>query len=277
MATSTKRSRYNVQSPRNRLGDPQVLEAFLQATLAFLEAGKKDEVDSPDALQVTTQQLVAEEKTLSQRLWDQNSDLADAAWETQFIQGIAHGNLDPNDFGHYTVQDAAYCNAATDNLQFLTDKVEATHLEAFIKGPYESYKKYTDYLYETWFLKPDGADLGPAAQSYVDLENEIAHNEEALYYLVSMIPCLRLWAYLAIKMKNEGYNKDSNIYKFWIDDNGDNEYKSAEKVESVVNRYSDLGRIDEEKAKWFYRKCMYGEVNFFKSACDEPLLIIPPQ
>ncbi|XP_019617645.1 PREDICTED: uncharacterized protein LOC109464968 [Branchiostoma belcheri] len=275
MATSTKRSRYNVQSPRNRLANPRVLKAFLQATIAFQKAGKKDEVDSPDVLRATAQQRVADEKTLSERLWDQNLDLVDAAWDTKFIQGIAHGNLDPNDYGQYTVQDAAYCNAATDNLQFLTDKVQGAPLEEFFKGQYEGYKGYTQELYESWFLKPDGADLGPAAQAYVDLEHEIAHNEEALYYLVSMIPCLRLWPYLAKMMEKGGYDKESNIYKFWIEDNGS--YKSAEEVEEVVDGCSLSGLINEEKANQIYRKCMYGEVNFFKSACDEPLLIIPPQ
>eukprot|EP00058_Branchiostoma_floridae_P016387 XP_002601875.1 hypothetical protein BRAFLDRAFT_75908 [Branchiostoma floridae] len=233
------------------------------------EERQKDEADSP-VLQPTAIEQVSTtaRETFSEALWKENLDLAEQAWNTQYIKGIASGTLDPRDFGHYTVQDAAYCNASTHNLKFLMDTIKHRSLRQFFEGQYKDYKKYTQDLYDQWFLKPDGADLGEAAQWYVNLENKVAHEEGGpLYYLVAMIPCLRLWPYLANKMKrankmkDEGDDKDSNIYKFWIDEN--DSYQGAEEVEAVVNAYSSL--IDRQKASKIYRECMYGEVNFFRS------------
>ncbi|CAH1265317.1 Hypp3161 [Branchiostoma lanceolatum] len=247
MADSTMRSKLSVHSPRSRLEQPHFLQAFLEATV-------KQQVDS------------AVGETLSELLWKENFDMAGKAWDTQYIQGMAFGTLDPRAFGHYTVQDAAYCKSSTDNLKFLVDKMDDDSLKKFFEGRYESYKRYTKELYDQWFLKPDGADLGKAAKWYVDLEYKVAQ-EGGLYYLVAMIPCLRLWPYLAKKMKAE----DGNIYKFWIDENGS--FHGAEKVEKVVNAHASS--IDSQKASRIYRKCMYGEVNFFRSACGQPLLNIP--
>ncbi|XP_066284642.1 uncharacterized protein [Branchiostoma lanceolatum] len=144
MAASSKRSKLSVQSPRSRLGKPHFLKDFLQAT---------DEVDSPAVQQAAVKEQVdsAARETLSERLWKENAGLAEAAWNTQYIQGIAFGTLDPNDYGHYTVQDAAYCHASTENLKLL--QAQNQWLNNFFKGQYESYKDYTQELYDQWCLK----------------------------------------------------------------------------------------------------------------------------
>ncbi|XP_066284163.1 uncharacterized protein [Branchiostoma lanceolatum] len=213
----------------------------------------------------------AAQDTLTDLLWKENSDLADAAWKTKYIQGIASGTLDPRNFGNYTVQDAAYCSANTDNLKFLMDKTGNESLKTFFESQYEEFRNETESLYNQWSLKPGGSDLGAAAKWYVDVEYKVAHEEDPLYYLVAMIPCYRLWPYLANKMQAEGDDKASNIYKFWIEEYGS--FKSAEGVESEVNKASAL--IDHQKASQIYHSCMVGEVNFFRSVCDEELLPFP--
>ncbi|XP_035676371.1 uncharacterized protein LOC118415722 [Branchiostoma floridae] len=179
MAAANKRGKLSVKSPRGRLGQPHFLKAFLQER-------QKDEVDSP-VLQATAIEQVSTtaRETFSEALWKENLDLAEQAWDTQYIKGIASGTLDPRDFGHYTVQDAAYCNASTHNLKFLMDTIKHRSLRQFFEGQYKGYKKYTQELYDQWFLKPDGADLGEAAQWYVNLENKVAHEEGG--------PCTTWW------------------------------------------------------------------------------------
>ncbi len=44
----------------------------------------------------------------AQKLFSESMDLANEALDTQFIQGIKAGTLDPTVYGGYTVQDAAY-------------------------------------------------------------------------------------------------------------------------------------------------------------------------
>ena len=56
---------------------------------------------------------------------DPNSEIIrNRAKESKFIQGMAKGSLDPDVYGGYMVQDAAYCFNAVDSYERAAEKVQ---------------------------------------------------------------------------------------------------------------------------------------------------------
>ncbi len=198
-------------------------------------------------------------------LWDQSQDLAQAALESDYIQGIAKGTLKPDAYGQYSVQDVAYCHHGLEDWR--TAAARATHpaFKAFAQARVESWVKYTKETYSAWHIEdPSAVTLCDAAQAYADFESEVARTYDPIYAAVVMTPCDRLWSWLAQQLAPEA--TPTNLYTFWIKENtGDS---GARHLERIIDANADL--LDESTALEVFRRAMLGEVNFFRSACGQP-------
>ena len=103
---------------------------------------------------------------------DPNSGIIrNRAKESKFIQGMAKGSLDPNVYGGYMVQDAAYCFNAVDSYERAAEKMQEVGKPEFsllYRTQSESFKRYNHDFLQKWRLRnSDSVAMGPAAATYV--------------------------------------------------------------------------------------------------------------
>lgn len=213
----------------------------------------------------------------SWKLWLASHDLAQLALATHYIQGIKNGNLHPDDYGQYTVQDAAYCyNALAD---YLTIQNRARdeglpNLASFAAARAASYESYNQQFLNEWHITSgDAVKPGEAARTYIQLEHNVAQHLEPIYGVIAMLPCDELWPWLATELKP--HHTPENVYGFWIQENGD--WHGAYRLDNFIDTWfaTHPETYNWELALYVMRSCMTCEVNFFRSACGQDLLAMP--
>lgn len=244
------------------------LQPLKPTTTPFLTSGTR----LFSAVSVSTPPLITGTKTtgelpLTEKLWNASVSIAQKSLTSCFINGIANANLNPNDYGKYTVQDVIYCYKATQNLKLLLENPDNDSYKPFLENRIASYEKYTKFLFEQWNIgDPSAIKLGEAAELYIVYQEHIFKNCDILYALISMLPCEMLWTWLANQL--EGNISDTNVYSFWISDNMGTE---PGKIGTFLNNNSVS--IDFAVALPIFLNCMRGEYNFFCSPCGELDLI----
>eukprot|EP00057_Strongylocentrotus_purpuratus_P005039 XP_003730066.1 PREDICTED: uncharacterized protein LOC764526 isoform X1 [Strongylocentrotus purpuratus] len=254
--SALKRSPRNVRSPRSTAA---MVKHLPSAVAALLQSGKGPakltKVDTPDGVKAVP---------LADWLWDKSQVQAQAALDTDFIQGIKSGLLDPTNYGGYTVQDAVYCDNATDYFGIAEMKACDKELKEFIAARIKSYAEYTEIMFKEWYIKhPKGIAMGDAAASYSKFELGVATKEEPFYLLIAMLPCEKLWGWLAQEIKS-GIN-DTNVYSFWIQDNLPGSHTLANYIDENAENF----KVDLKKAMKIYKDGMQCEVDFFTSGTIE--------
>ena len=214
-------------------------------------------VAGPASPQKTTVPLAA-------KLWEGSQDLAQAAFESEYIQGIKKGSLDPNLYGQYSVQDVAYCHYGLDDWRCAAARAIHPEMKHFAQARIKSWTTYAQETYKAWHIAdPKAIRLSAAAQAYADFESEVARTYEPVYAAVVMTPCDRLWSWLAHELASA--KMETNLYNFWIEENTDD--SGALHLERFIN--ANANSLDESKALAVFRRAMLGEVNFFRSACGQ--------
>ena len=86
-----------------------------------------------------------------------------------------------------------------------------------------------------------------------------------------------MWPWLATTLAAEKKAEKipPNIFDFWISDNAawGGSYRLDNFIDAWFKAYPDV--YDEALANFVMRSCMTCEVNFFRSACAQPLLPMP--
>ena len=135
------------------------------------------------------------EDSLFWKLWNQNVKIAKEALNTDFVQGIKNGTLDPVTYGSFNVSDAYYCFHGADDYQTAVGKANSPGLKAFLQKKYEGYESYNATFPTTWHIKDaDGIQPSDVCEQYAEFESSVAQNQEPIYTLIAMIPCEYLWA-----------------------------------------------------------------------------------
>lgn len=213
----------------------------------------------PEMLLETTNFLKIDGDQISKIMWKAAFSTAEQALLTCHIQGIKYGDLNPNDYGRYTVQDAIYCYRATEQYKILAERATDAQIKLFAEKRYESYQKYTKDLFDQWCITdPSGIKLSPQLDEYINYKSEILKTHSDIYFLVANIPCLRLWTWLANQLQNRLVGP-ANLYSFWIQDNLSDQ--SAIRLENFVD--SKESQLDNQEAITIYQMCMKGELAFF--------------
>lgn len=233
--------------------------------------------DHPAIAQLKISTRRPPEDSISWKLWIACADIACEALATEYMQGIKHGTLDPGSYGQYTVQDAAYCYNAQDDYRTMEARAKAARLPelaAFAQARYEGYQSYNTSFLGTWHIASGDAVVpGEAAQAYINFEHHVANDLEPIYGIIAMIPCDELWPWLATELQPDAIA--SNLYSFWISENDD--WHGAFRLDNFVDAFfaTHPETYDAAEALFVMRSCMTCEVNFFRSACGQPLLPMP--
>ena len=192
-----------------------------------------------------------------------------AAKESKFIQGMAAGTLDPDDYGGYMVQDAAYCFNAVTAFDQAAQQMQLNGKPEFAllyRVQSESFKGYNQEFVKTWRLKsPDSVLMGPAAEMYVGYESSLSL-QDPKYLCIAMLPCVMLWPWLAGELI-DSVDK-SNPYFGWFEDNKPDP-NDRSRLEKFVDYFFE--HDEKEKCQVIFHEGMVNELNFFRDACDETL------
>ena len=195
------------------------------------------------------------------KMWNACTQISQAALETQFIQGIKQGNLDPVEYGGFNISDAYYCFNGAQDYQEAESRAQDALLKAFLLAKYKSYDKYNQEFPTVWHLK-DAAGVVPTevCRQYSDFESSIAAHQDPIYAVVVMLPCEYLWAWLASQLAPPS---PGNLYAPWITGNHDPSggFAMGNFIDSYQAQYPDS--IDEAQAIAIYTQAMeYEQKNF---------------
>lgn len=195
--------------------------------------------------------------------------IRNAAKESKFIQGMASGTLDPDDYGGYMVQDAAYCFNAVEAFDHAAKQMQLHGKPEFsllYRVQSESFKQYNQEFVKTWRLKnTDSVVMGPAADMYVGYESALSR-QHPKFLAIAMLPCTMLWPWIAGELIGS-VNKKNPYYGWFEDNKPDPSHKS--RLEKFVDFF--FSPEEKEKSLVIFHEGMINELNFFRDACDETL------
>ena len=191
-------------------------------------------------------------------------EISNMCYNTDYIQGIREGTLDPNIYGNFNVSDAYYCYAGAKDYEEAAKRAhDEPELMGYLAEKARSYQKYNDSFKDTWRLtRPESILPTQATKAYSDWETNIAKNEDPIYTLIAMLPCSYLWAWLAEKLNGE-HVSDKNIYAFWIKENLS--FGGSYRIGNFLDAYNKAhpGEIDEAKAELIYTEGLKHELANF--------------
>ena len=192
------------------------------------------------------------------------------AKESEYIQGMVKGILDPNVFGGYTVQDAAYCFNAVDPYERAAEKMQEVGKPEFsllYRTQSESFKSYNQYFLQTWRLQnTDSVAMGPAAATYVGYERALSQNDPK-YLCIAILPCTMLWPWIAGQLIASV--EKNNPYYVWFDENKPSDQSHLERF--VDHFFVQVEPEEQQKCLSIFQEGLVNELNFFRSACDQTL------
>ena len=198
-----------------------------------------------------------------------SENVRDAVLRTKFFQKMINNTLQPEEYGGYMVQDAAYVYDAINAFQIAAEKSQANDslprdFALFYRGMAESFTNYYSYFSLKWKLRNSkSVIMGPAAATYVAFEMKLARTN-AKFLSIGILPCDMLWPLVARQL-NDLVDK-SNVYRSWVDDNHTEKGSSSSTQDFVKKYFTEDDRVISEE---IFNEGMINELNFFLSACDE--------
>lgn len=164
------------------------------------------------------------EDSLFWQMWRAGSDIAEKALNSDFIQGIKAGDLDPIQYGAFNLSDIYYCFKSAADYKVAADKAEHPVFKDYLLKKQQSYDKYNQSSLQTWSLNgPESVRPIEITKKYSEFEGSVARGssnlgdvEDPIYTLIVQLPCEYLWAWLAQQLVNY---TDNNIHADWITSN----------------------------------------------------------
>src|SRR6266568_1791756 len=143
---------------------------------------------------------------LAERLWADNSDLAQAALAHPLVRGLADGSLPRQQFQFYVAQDAFFLEAFARAYAFaLARSPDRDGLEAFyrlIGGVLEELRLHTTYA-ARWHVNLQDVEPSPATLAYTEFLITTASANSLGEICAAMTPCMRLYAFLGQSLAAE--------------------------------------------------------------------------
>uniref|UniRef100_A0A3Q2E4C6 Uncharacterized protein n=1 Tax=Cyprinodon variegatus TaxID=28743 RepID=A0A3Q2E4C6_CYPVA len=159
------------------------------------------------------------------------------------------------------IQDIYYLANVTDMLEVMSNKDMPEDLKEFMKGRYQSYDRFRIQMLKTFNLNGvDGIKVTEAMKGYLAEYQRIMVEEEPIMFAVSLLPCNRLWVWIANQL-NIGYG---NAYWSWKKNNMGGK---PEKYKDLLSKY--LTAKNFKKANKIFRNQMGNELQFFKASLNQ--------
>ena len=203
--------------------------------------------------------------SLSQTLWKENEDLAQAALGHRFVRGIGDGSLPLERFQSYVAQDVffleSFARAYALALAHSPDRDSMSNFAELVMGVLEELELHGSYA-EKWSVRLDGVVPAGATLAYTDFLLSTAALKSVGETCAAMTPCMRLYAFLGRSLaKEEGQDQD-NPYAQWIATYSDPEFDAlAATLERLLDRYAS----DPPSTRSAYRRAMELEIAFFEA------------
>uniref|UniRef100_A0A8C2AWG2 Si:ch1073-67j19.2 n=1 Tax=Cyprinus carpio TaxID=7962 RepID=A0A8C2AWG2_CYPCA len=194
-------------------------------------------------------------------LWEQNKDIANKTIGLDFLRQMENGSLQAERYVNFTIQDIGYLLEVTKMLKKMSAKVfQPSDIKDFMKGRYSSYKRYADIILKQYFFKGEPPiEQTPAMKKYLAYYRNLMDNEEPLYFAVGLLPCARLWVWLAKNLNTPS----TNAYYTWkVENMGGHPEKH---YRALLNKYLNTTKT-VEKANAIFRAQMQNEHDFFFSS-----------
>ena len=203
------------------------------------------------------------EQRLSQQLWQDNLDLAEACLAHPFVQGLADGSLSDERYALFAQQDHFYLDAYARSYAFgvihAPDWQTRRQFGRLLSGILSEGTLHENTAPELGVSLDDVQPL-PAAREYTDFLLATAATGTMGEHLAAMAPCARLYGWLGQRLADAPH---SDRYGFWIGMYSARDYLSkVDIVEQLLDRH---GAPDGREAVRF-RTAMQLEYNFFDSA-----------
>lgn len=200
---------------------------------------------------------------LSQKLFEENMDIAKSCLNHPFLQGIASGKLPQKNFVYYMAQDAfyldCYAKAFALGIAKSPDKDARSQFKTLLDGTFDELNLHGSYSDKLGF----SLDVSPAEATlkYTDFLIRVASLEDIGYLAAATSPCGILYEYLGCELAKD-YNPDTT-YKDWILTYSSDEFKDGTKMlDSIIDIYG----CDNERTRQYYRRAMELEYEFFDEA-----------
>ncbi|XP_076153465.1 uncharacterized protein LOC143136633 [Alosa pseudoharengus] len=194
-------------------------------------------------------------------LWTRNMDIANRTLNLDFMQHMEVGDLPVDRYLNFTIQDINYLVKVTKMLRKVSNSVKKPDdLRQFFQGRFKGYKSFRDNLLNMFFLK-GVSDIKPtpAMRKYLSDYETIMYTKEPIYFAVSLLPCSRLWGWLA----NQVDMTQTNAYFAWKKDNMGGHPEKHYK--ELLNKHLDTADKVSEANRIFQMQ-MQNEHDFFASS-----------
>ncbi|MEQ2242216.1 hypothetical protein ILYODFUR_033462 [Ilyodon furcidens] len=197
------------------------------------------------------------------RLWIQNQDIAQQTLKVPFLQHMQSGDLKADVYVRFMIQDINYLVKVTEMLKKMCERNMSPDIYLFMVDRYKSYKKYADATLAEFNLsgvseiKPI-----PTMEKYLSNYKTIMNEEEPIFFAVALLPCERLWIWLANRLQE----KESNAYFTWKMDN-----MQGHPEEHFRKLLDDHLKTTEQfqKASKVFCQQMQNEHNFFGDSLQQ--------
>ncbi|XP_056311095.1 uncharacterized protein LOC130222569 [Danio aesculapii] len=193
-------------------------------------------------------------------LWEKNKDLADQILNLDFLRQMESGSLQAERYVNFTIQDIGYVLEVTKMLKSMSTKVSRPDdIREFMKGRFSSYKSFGESMLRGYLFKAEPPiQQTPAMRNYLSSYRKLML-EEPIYFAVGLLPCVRLWVWLA----NNLNIPPTNAYFTWkVDNMGGHPEKH---YKALLNKY--LNTADKvAKANAVFREQMQNEHDFFSTS-----------
>lgn len=207
--------------------------------------------------------------SLAKALWEENTDLAQAALTHRFVRGLAYGNLPLESFQNYVAQDTffleSFARAYALALARCKDQQGMRDFAELISGVIEELELHEGYA-EQWDVSLEEVEPVEATLAYTDFLLATASLGDMGETCAALAPCMRLYAFLGQSLAEEGIGRD-NPYSDWVETYADPDFETlAAKLETLLDRYA----TDTLAVRSAYRRAMTLEVAFFENNTGPP-------
>ncbi|ACK69461.1 transcriptional activator, TenA family [Gloeothece citriformis PCC 7424] len=202
---------------------------------------------------------------LSQQLWKDNYSLVQACLNHPFVQGIATGNLPPENFAFYVGQDAFFLESFARAYSIAAAKTPDwegfSTFHQLGNGVLEELRLHETYARQ-WGVNLKTIQPAPATRRYTDFLLATAWSQDVGVIAVAMSPCMRLYAFLGQQLAKNDI-PPHHPYRNWIETYSSPLFENlAQEIEALSDRYANL----TEPVKSTYSYALFCEQEFFTSA-----------
>lgn len=199
--------------------------------------------------------------SLYDKLWTRNLDIAKETLKADFLKRMDGNTLEAERYVTFTIQDLYYLAKVTYYLNMIAMELSGStekELQTFFQNRSNSYRKYTKYILNFYHITDiNSIEPQEAIKDYVKSFSELL-TEHPIYFAVALLPCARLWPYVA---QNLNIKEGNPYYPFMRDNSADN---SRKHYEPLLKLYQNV--LNQTKAFEIFRAQMKHEKSFFSSS-----------